>query len=49
MLGEWWKADVQQMMEAFLKNGGDPQMSNAYLINGQPGDLYQCSTEGGYN
>ncbi|XP_047956746.1 laccase-14-like [Salvia hispanica] len=48
LIGEWWKADVQQMMEAFLKNGGDPQMSNAYLINGQPGDLYQCSTEDTY-
>ncbi|KAL1536230.1 laccase [Salvia divinorum] len=45
LIGEWWKADVQQVMEEFLKNGGDPQMSNAYLINGQPGDLYQCSTQ----
>ncbi|XP_047956756.1 laccase-14-like [Salvia hispanica] len=48
LIGEWWSVDVQQMMEEFLKNGGDPQPSNAFLINGQPGDLYQCSSQDTY-
>ncbi|KAI3465409.1 hypothetical protein Pfo_022072 [Paulownia fortunei] len=43
ILGEWWNADVQQVMEEFLANGADPNVSDAYLINGQPGDLYPCS------
>ncbi|XP_057781577.1 laccase-14-like [Salvia miltiorrhiza] len=45
LLGEWWKADVQQVMEEFLGNGGNPQISNAFLINGQPGHLYPCSIQ----
>lgn len=45
ILGEWWKSDVQQVMEEFLRNGGDPNVSDAFLINGQPGDLYPCSRQ----
>ncbi|KZV28941.1 laccase-14-like [Dorcoceras hygrometricum] len=45
ILGEWWKSDVQQVMEEFLRNGGDPNVSDALLINGQPGDLYPCSRQ----
>jgi laccase len=26
-----------------LATGGDPNISNAFTINGQPGDLYNCS------
>ena len=26
--------------------GGEPQISDAYTINGQPGDLYPCSKPG---
>ncbi|KAL7127819.1 hypothetical protein ABFS83_14G276400 [Erythranthe nasuta] len=43
LLGEWWNADVQEVMEEFLASGGDPNISDAFLINGQPGDLYSCS------
>ncbi|CAK9174192.1 unnamed protein product [Ilex paraguariensis] len=43
ILGEWWKSDIQAVMEEFMENGGDPNNSDAYLINGQPGDLYPCS------
>nr|QCZ35213.1 laccase 46 [Salvia miltiorrhiza] len=49
LIGEWWKGDVQQMMEEFLSNGDDPRPSDAFLINGQPGDLYSCSTPAGFN
>ncbi|KAL1540547.1 laccase [Salvia divinorum] len=43
ILGEWWKSDVQEVLSEFLKNGGEPNISDAFLINGQPGDLYPCS------
>ncbi|KAK6130630.1 hypothetical protein DH2020_035605 [Rehmannia glutinosa] len=46
--GEWWNADVQEVMEEFLASGGDPNVSDAFLINGQPGDLYPCSRQGTY-
>ncbi|XP_060198748.1 laccase-14-like [Lycium barbarum] len=43
ILGEWWKIDVQTMVNQFLAGGGDANKSDAFLINGQPGDLYPCS------
>ncbi|CAL5348677.1 unnamed protein product [Camellia sinensis] len=43
ILGEWWKQDIMQLLDTFLKTGGDPNTSDAYTINGQPGDLYPCS------
>ncbi|XP_073146916.1 laccase-14-like [Henckelia pumila] len=45
LIGEWWKADIQEVMEEFLANGGDPNNSDAFLLNGQPGDLYPCSKQ----
>ncbi|CDP01153.1 unnamed protein product [Coffea canephora] len=41
--GEWWKSDVQAVLTEFKSNGGFPNNSDAFLINGQPGDLYPCS------
>ncbi|XP_039129620.1 LOW QUALITY PROTEIN: putative laccase-9 [Dioscorea cayenensis subsp. rotundata] len=46
ILGEWWKADVNQVLAQALLTGGAPNISDAYTINGQPGDLYQCSKQG---
>ncbi|CAA2994425.1 Multicopper oxidase [Olea europaea subsp. europaea] len=43
ILGEWWKSDIQAVLTEFLDNGGDPNVSDAFLINGQPGDFYPCS------
>ncbi|XP_047978748.1 laccase-14-like [Salvia hispanica] len=48
LIGEWWKGDVQKVMEDFLGGGGEPLVSDAFLINGQPGDLYPCSTQDTY-
>ncbi|KAL8491418.1 hypothetical protein ACS0TY_023156 [Phlomoides rotata] len=48
LLGEWWNADIQEVMEEFLASGGDPNISDAFLINGQPGDLYSCSRQDTY-
>ena len=42
--GDWWKNDIQTVMEDFLRRGGDPVKSYALTINSQPGDLYNnCS------
>ncbi|KAL2467970.1 Laccase-14 [Forsythia ovata] len=43
ILGEWWNSDVEEVMNEFIQSGGDPNVSDAFLINGQPGDLYSCS------
>lgn len=28
------------------RTGGSPNISDAYTINGQPGDFYNCSSQG---
>ncbi|PRQ49361.1 putative laccase [Rosa chinensis] len=43
ILGEWWKMDIGKLYTQTIQSGGDPNTSDAYLINGQPGDLYPCS------
>ncbi|CAI9777989.1 unnamed protein product [Fraxinus pennsylvanica] len=43
ILGEWWNSDVREVLNEFMASGGDPNVSDAFLINGQPGDLYRCS------
>ncbi|KAJ8753901.1 hypothetical protein K2173_000155 [Erythroxylum novogranatense] len=48
ILGEWWKANIVDLESQSLANGGAPQISDAYSINGQPGDLYSCSASGMY-
>ncbi|GJS28992.1 putative laccase [Tanacetum coccineum] len=45
ILGDWWKNDIQTVMEDFLRSGGDPLKSDALTINGQPGDRYNCSRQ----
>ncbi|KAI9395211.1 hypothetical protein POPTR_005G200700v4 [Populus trichocarpa] len=43
ILGEWWKRDVMDVLQEAVITGGDPAVSDAFTINGQPGDLYPCS------
>ncbi|EEF34519.1 laccase, putative [Ricinus communis] len=43
LLGEWWNANVIDVENAAIASGGAPQNSDAYTINGLPGDLYNCS------
>ncbi|KAK4390173.1 Laccase-15 [Sesamum angolense] len=45
ILGEWWKEDIVKIRQDFLESGGQPRDSDAYTINGQPGDLYPCSKQ----
>ncbi|XP_010937049.1 putative laccase-9 [Elaeis guineensis] len=46
ILGEWWNANVSEVIADALRTGADPQISDAYTVNGQPGDLYNCSKPG---
>ncbi|XP_068338183.1 laccase-3-like isoform X1 [Pyrus communis] len=43
LLGEWFDRDPQDVMRLAAFTGGAPNVSDAYTINGQPGDLYRCS------
>ncbi|VFR00328.1 unnamed protein product [Cuscuta campestris] len=43
ILGEWWKSDIQEVVKEFEATGGNPNVSDAFLINGQPGVRYPCS------
>ncbi|KAL1549450.1 laccase [Salvia divinorum] len=44
VLGEWWNADIMDVEEEAVSAGGPPNASNAFTINGQPGDLFPCSS-----
>ncbi|XP_034679863.1 laccase-14-like isoform X2 [Vitis riparia] len=46
VLASWFKGDVMEIIETALENGGEPNKSDAFTINGQPGDLYNCSKQG---
>ncbi|KAA8518976.1 hypothetical protein F0562_016250 [Nyssa sinensis] len=46
--GEWWDANVIDVENQALVSGGAPNISNAFTINGQPGDLYPCSSNAYY-
>ncbi|GLU06874.1 hypothetical protein SLE2022_238620 [Rubroshorea leprosula] len=47
VLGEWWKESIAEEYN-IVKSGSDPNTSDAFTINGQPGDLYNCSKSGTY-
>ncbi|KAL6962596.1 laccase, partial [Sarracenia purpurea var. burkii] len=46
VLASWFKGDVMEIIQTALANGGEPNNSDAFTINGQPGDLYNCSKPG---
>ncbi|KAK8947327.1 Laccase-3 [Platanthera zijinensis] len=46
ILGEWWIKEFIEMAEKALDSGAAPDFSDALLINGQPGDLFNCSSKG---
>ncbi|KAK1406802.1 hypothetical protein QVD17_38410 [Tagetes erecta] len=45
IFGEWWKEDIMRVLREFAESGGVPKISDAYTINGQPGDFYPCSSK----
>lgn len=44
--GEWWNADPEAVINQALQTGAGPNVSDAYTINGLPGPLYNCSSNG---
>ena len=46
LTGEWWNRDPMQVLRQSMITGAAPNVSDAYTINGQPGDLYGCSNKG---
>ncbi|XP_059626422.1 laccase-3-like [Cornus florida] len=46
LLGEWWDRDPIDVLRQATFTGAGPNVSDAYTINGQPGDLYRCSSKG---
>ncbi|KAF7127290.1 hypothetical protein RHSIM_Rhsim11G0092000 [Rhododendron simsii] len=49
VLASWFKGDVMEIIQTALADGGEPNISDAFTINGQPGDLYNCSKPGTFN
>ncbi|XVE99826.1 hypothetical protein REPUB_Repub03eG0235000 [Reevesia pubescens] len=45
ILGEWWDANPIDVVREATRTGAAPNNSDAYTINGQPGDLYNCSSK----
>ncbi|CAI0415630.1 unnamed protein product, partial [Linum tenue] len=45
LLGEWWNANPVDVVREATRTGAAPNISDAYTINGQPGDLYNCSKQ----
>lgn len=44
--GEWFNADPEAVISQALQTGAGPNVSDAYTINGLPGPLYNCSSQG---
>ncbi|KAK2642507.1 hypothetical protein Ddye_024270 [Dipteronia dyeriana] len=45
LLGEWWDRNPMDVQKLAIFTGAAPNVSDAYTINGQPGDLYRCSSK----
>ncbi|KAJ8764045.1 hypothetical protein K2173_004936 [Erythroxylum novogranatense] len=45
ILGEWWNANPIDVLRQATRTGAAPNVSDAYTINSQPGDLYSCSKQ----
>ncbi|PKA66885.1 Laccase-3 [Apostasia shenzhenica] len=45
ILGEWWNRNPIDVLRLALKTGAAPNISDAFTVNGQPGDLYNCSSQ----
>ncbi|XP_051130172.1 laccase-10-like [Andrographis paniculata] len=49
VLGEWWKADTEAVINQAMKSGLAPNVSDAHTINGHPGGGGGgCAAAGGY-
>ncbi|XWS07669.1 hypothetical protein CRYUN_Cryun41cG0009500 [Craigia yunnanensis] len=48
ILGEWWKADTEAVVNQAMQTGMPPNISDAHTINGHSGPVPNCSVEGAY-
>ncbi|XP_059660841.1 laccase-4-like [Cornus florida] len=49
ILGEWWKSDVEAVINEATKSGLAPNVSDAHTINGHPGPVPNCLSQRGVN
>ncbi|KAG5566984.1 hypothetical protein RHGRI_002522 [Rhododendron griersonianum] len=45
VLGEWWKSDVEAVINEATKSGLAPNISDAHTINGHPGPVKNCLSQ----
>ncbi|TVU27489.1 hypothetical protein EJB05_30103 [Eragrostis curvula] len=45
ILGEWWDMNPIDVVRTATRTGAAPNISDAITVNGQPGDLYKCSSK----
>ncbi|KAG9455478.1 hypothetical protein H6P81_008382 [Aristolochia fimbriata] len=48
IFAEYWHKDVVKLERQVIASGGAPPPADAYLINGHPGPLYNCSSNDVY-
>ncbi|KAF8103787.1 hypothetical protein N665_0185s0059 [Sinapis alba] len=48
VLGEWWKSDTENVINEALKSGLAPNISDAHVINGHPGLVPNCPSQGNF-
>ncbi|KAI7735220.1 hypothetical protein M8C21_014682 [Ambrosia artemisiifolia] len=48
VLGEWWKSDTEKVINDAMKSGLAPNVSDAHTINGHPGPVTGCQSQGGF-
>ncbi|OAY43688.1 laccase-4 [Manihot esculenta] len=48
VLAEWWKSDTEAVINEALKSGLAPNVSDAHTINGHPGVVSNCPSQGGF-
>ncbi|KAK7300562.1 hypothetical protein RJT34_11408 [Clitoria ternatea] len=46
ILGEWWKSDVEAVINQASISGLPPNISDAHTINGHPGQVPGCTSQG---
>ncbi|EPS61127.1 laccase 3, partial [Genlisea aurea] len=46
ILAEWWKSDVEAVINSAMSQGLPPNVSDAHTINGLPGPLPNCTSPG---
>lgn len=46
IIGEWWKADTEAVVNQAMQTGLPPNVSDAHTINGHSGPVPNCSTAG---